>query len=101
MQLFTGPIRIDVTFFMPIPSSLSLKKQKELSGQIHYIRPDLSNLIKYVEDVAQGVLFRDDSQIHMIIARKLYSDFPRTEFIIFEEPNEEDNKEASQEKRIL
>lgn len=96
-HLFTGPLRLDVSFFMPIPASLSFKKQQALKGVSHDKRPDLSNLIKFVEDVAQGTLFRDDSQIVVTTARKIYSDWPRTELIIFEESDEKED-DSNEEK---
>lgn len=81
-KLTEGPITLEVTFFMPIPASTPKKKKELLLGQPHVKKPDLSNMIKYLEDVSQGILFRDDAIIDKIIARKLYSDIPRTEFTI-------------------
>jgi Holliday junction resolvase RusA-like endonuclease len=46
----------------------------------HIARPDLSNLIKFIEDIAIGILYGDDSIIAEIYARKCYDATPRTEF---------------------
>jgi len=70
---------------MPIPTTLSTKKKTALMGKDHYIKPDLSNLIKYIEDISQGLLFRDDSAITKIVARKIYDPHARTEFSLTEE----------------
>jgi len=94
-KLIQDPISLDITFFMPIPISLSKKKKKQLTGQKHYKRPDLSNLIKYLEDIAQGILFRDDAIISTINAKKIYDPNPRTEFIIKKEIKDEKEKESA------
>lgn len=77
-------LSITITFFMPIPESLSKKKKHALIKQRHTKRPDIDNLIKYVFDVAQGILFKDDAAISTITAYKVYDTNPRTEFIIME-----------------
>lgn len=78
---YTGPIHFDVTFFISMPKT-SLKRQKEMSGSYHIFTPDLSNLIKFVEDAATGVIFDNDCIIASITSRKVYDENPRTEFSI-------------------
>ena len=73
-----GPLDLVVTFFMKIPKSTS--KKDSLNGKYHVKRPDLDNLLKYILDVAQGVLIKDDSLVSSIIADKIYDNEPRTEF---------------------
>ena len=77
----SGPLHLDVTFFLKMPK-LSPRKRKERNYIYHYYRPDLSNLIKFVEDVANKLLFLDDAQICCITSRKVYHEEPRTEFEI-------------------
>ena len=77
---FEGAIKLEVTFYMPIPKSLSKKKQSELIGQYHIKKSDLDNLIKTVKDSLEGTYFKNDSQICEIVARKVYAVEPRTEF---------------------
>ena len=77
---FIGPISLEVIFYMPIPDS-RLKDKKALLGTYHHCRPDTSNLIKYIEDAAQSILFKDDCIIAKIVAEKIYGE-PRTEFTI-------------------
>lgn len=67
---------MEIAFFMPIPKSKSIK----LKGEYHHIRPDLSNLIKMVEDIAQSIVYHDDCIISSISAKKTYDLNPRTEF---------------------
>lgn len=75
-----GPVKLEVVFFFGIP-----KKKKPKTGLRwlpHSVRPDLSNCVKYLEDVCNGILFIDDKQIAEIYARKEYSLEPRTEFSV-------------------
>ncbi len=82
--LFNGPLGLDVTFFMPIPSSASKKRHAQLLDGFHFIKPDISNLLKFIEDSAQGILYRDDCIISKVMCQKIYSLEPRTEFKVFE-----------------
>lgn len=85
--LFTGPLTLDVIFFMPIPERLrrqfkGQEQSNDLAYHPHHKKPDLDNLIKFVLDVANGTIITDDSLISTINARKVYSMIPRTEFSI-------------------
>lgn len=72
--LIQGPIEMTVIFYFDTP-----KKTSSLEGKYHTSKPDLDNLIKYISDVSSGILFRDDSEIAIIHAMKLYSRTPRTD----------------------
>ena len=37
------------------------------------IKPDIDNLLKFVMDVGNGVLWKDDSQIYKVDMEKIYS----------------------------
>ena len=76
-----GPIKLTLKAVMPIPPSWSKKKQDAaLTGTVWPDkRPDLSNIIKQIEDVAQGILFADDKSICEISAVKRYGEVPRWE----------------------
>jgi len=76
--LFEGPVRLEFNFDMPIPSSLSKIKKKQILGKPHPKRPDIDNCIKFYCDVCNGLLYKDDSQVYNIIATKRYSDEPKT-----------------------
>jgi len=69
---------------LPVPKSLSKKKKfMALSGSLKPIkRPDLDNYVKAALDALQGVVFRDDSQICEIRAKKTYSETPGMNIII-------------------
>ena len=67
---------------MPIPKSLSKKKQDELSEQWHIKRPDVDNLVKGVKDALNGYVYKDDSQVSQLFTTKKYSKTPRIEISI-------------------
>jgi len=82
------PIVLGCVFYMAIPSSWpSQKKQDARDGKLrHTSNPDLSNLLKAIEDGAEGVLWQNDSQVVMygpvdgiIPTQKCYAREPRTE----------------------
>ena len=75
-----GPIFLYVTFYMPVPSSLSKKKQNELMEENywHIKKPDLDNLLKLVNDALNGIAWKDDSCICFTHATKCYSAIPKT-----------------------
>ena len=67
------PISLTVKFLMPIPTSLSKKKQAALKLSPHTKKPDMDNLAKTVCDALNGVVWEDDSQVYMIKAIKAYA----------------------------
>jgi len=88
--IFDGPLNLVITFYMQAPLSLSYKKKCMLYGMPHFKRPDLSNMIKYTEDLLQNAqMLTDDSRIISIKAKKIYAEHPRTEFTITREGDDE------------
>ncbi len=75
--ILQGPLHLTVIFYMKIPKCSQAAMQRA-ENTYHAKLPDLSNLIKFIEDTAQGILFPDDSHIAQISACKKYSRSPRT-----------------------
>ena len=75
--LFMGPLHVEIDFYITPPQA-----GKKLIGKYHNIRPDLDNLIKFVLDVANKILYADDNCIASISCRKKYDSSPRTEIVI-------------------
>lgn len=92
---FEGPVFMDVIFYMPIPKTASEKKRQQLRDQWHYIKPDNSNLLKFVEDVATTICYKDDCILAKHSIEKVYDDGkgPRTEFIFSELKGRRDHRE--------
>jgi Holliday junction resolvase RusA-like endonuclease len=72
---------------MPIPISKPKKwKVVALSGDIKPTgKPDASNLLKNIEDIMNGIYWKDDAQITRASVIKRYSDNPRWEIEIQED----------------
>jgi len=71
------PLRIDFAFYFEYP-----KQHRRENGELkksaplyHITKPDISNLVKSVEDALNGILWRDDSQIMHVGAQKFFSNF--------------------------
>lgn len=78
--LFEGPLHMDLMFYMDMPCNP--KRREMLNHTYHYGRPDIDNLIKFVADVSNGIIFTDDCIISSISAIKKYDEVPRTEIKI-------------------
>lgn len=72
-----GSLHLDIHFYLKIPMQ---GKHGRLDNRYHIYKPDLSNLIKFIEDIGSGIIYHDDSTICSINASKRYSVEPRTEF---------------------
>lgn len=74
-----GAIKLHVACYLPIPKSKPKKwKQSALDGEIKPTgKPDCTNLAKNIEDIMNGVFYRDDSQITELTIKKMYSFNPR------------------------
>lgn len=69
---FTGPLAVKMHFVYDVP------KTHKGEGLAHTSKPDLDNLIKWVGDVGNGILWYDDSQITELVASKGYGKHPKT-----------------------
>lgn len=76
---FDGPLRLSLSAEFTIPASWSQKKRdRAIRGEERPAkRPDLSNVLKQVEDAFNTVVFRDDALIVEHITRKVYSVQPK------------------------
>lgn len=79
-----SPLRVKCYFGMPIPKGTSGKKfEAMIKHEIrHTKRPDISNLVKFVEDCLNSVVWKDDSQIVYLAGEKFYSEEPKTVIMI-------------------
>lgn len=79
-EIITHQIRCDMMFFVPIPKSVSKKKQALMRAK--ELRPkgggDRTNYLKFYEDCLQGIVIENDNQIVEGEASKWYDDEPRT-----------------------
>lgn len=76
------PVRLSLKIFLPIPKSFSKKKRENaIAGNLRPTKkPDVSNVLKGVEDAIKEIIYKDDSQIvEYGIVGKWYSERPRIE----------------------
>lgn len=77
-QPIAGPLRMSLFVRMAVPKSWT-KRQREdaLSGCLRPTsKPDLSNVIKAIEDGLNGVCYLDDAQIVRLQAESWYAPTP-------------------------
>ena len=83
-EIFDGILHINMRFHFDLPKSKS-KKEELIRQQYHIYKPDLSNLQKWVEDLAVDCeIIKEDSLISSVFATKIYSptNEPYSEFTI-------------------
>jgi len=81
------PMMLEINFFMRRPkghygTGKNIGRVKPNAPEWCSTKPDIDNLVKFVQDALNKIFYRDDSLICQIISRKLYSEKPRTEIII-------------------
>jgi len=76
---FDVPVRLDLLAELAIPTSWSGRmKARAICGELKPgTKPDLSNIVKQVEDALKGVVYRDDARITELSARKIYGVQPK------------------------
>ena len=80
-SVMDGPLRVDMTFRMPLPVSWpKWRKEAAVDGIIRPTgRPDMDNLEKALLDAFNGELIKDDSLVIERDARKVYALMPGIE----------------------
>lgn len=79
---FKGPLHMDLVFYIELPHNR--RKPYKHQFDYHYYKPDLDNLIKFIADIANGILYTDDCIISSISAKKIYDYEPRTQITLRE-----------------
>lgn len=75
---FTGPVSASFRFRLPIPKSETKRVREAMAaGEIaHISKPDISNMLKAIEDAMNLVVYVDDAQITRNFQTKLYHPRP-------------------------
>lgn len=74
----TSGVKTVFNFEFQIPQSWSKKKKAALINKPHTQKPDTSNLVKFVEDSLNEILWQDDCYISKIEASKRWAEKPKT-----------------------
>lgn len=90
---------IDV--FYQTPKSFSKKKRTlvDAGKMFPTTKPDCDNIAKSILDSLNGIAYRDDAQVVLLIVSKKYSDIPRTEVILHEYNADEEPKTSPRKGR--
>lgn len=82
--MIEGPCCLDILAFFEVPKSKSKKfREAALADQERPTKkPDLSNIVKGIEDALNGLAYKDDSSIVYLCVTKYYSDVARVEVIL-------------------
>jgi hypothetical protein len=107
-----GAVALEVTFLMPMPSSWPPIKKKEMMGLPHIMKPNSCDILNFVTECGQFLLYDEDCVIYKVEMNKLYEDEegPRTIFTITEciynrldqrwKNNRKDREEILNDKKI-
>lgn len=66
---FSGPVQMTVIIRLKRPKKLPKGRSEPV------VKPDLSNILKLIEDAGNGILYKDDAQICSIGIKKIYAEF--------------------------
>lgn len=81
------PIRLEVDVYLMPPKKYHTKPKQELiaTGELRpTTKPDIENLLKGIMDGMTGIIYRDDSLVVELVARKFYALTPRAEVTVIE-----------------
>ncbi len=69
-----GALAMNLEIVFPAPKGWTIKRREECKtvDVWHTARPDASNVTKAIEDALNGILYKDDSQISVLVVRKRY-----------------------------
>ena len=84
-QPIEGPVEMSLTAWLKMPKTSKKKIEAMESGEIRPTKkPDMSNILKSVEDALNNLAYNDDKQIVELILKKHFSNRPRIELEIAE-----------------
>lgn len=78
-----GPLALVVDFYVPRPKAhIGAKGVKPSAPHYPTTRPDITKLLRAVEDAMSGIVYRDDAQIVHQQAMKRYGEPARCEILV-------------------
>ena len=85
-NMIEGPCCLSIDAYFEVPKSKSKKFREAALSGLEYPtkKPDLSNIIKGIEDALNGLAYKDDALIVKLGVVKLYSEIPRVEVTLIE-----------------
>lgn len=84
-QPIEGSVEMNLTAYLKIPKTSNKKTMLMETGEIRPTKkPDMSNILKTVEDALNNLAYNDDKQIVELTVKKWFSNRPRIELEIAE-----------------
>ena len=85
-QPITGPVQLNIKAQLLIPAGTSkVKRLLMLARKLWPLKkPDLSNILKAVEDGLKGAAWLDDKQVCVVVMMKQYGEQPRVDVVLWE-----------------
>lgn len=84
--LFCGPLKLELCFFFERPRIRKNPQEDPDNGYalLNYNahKPDLFSLLRFVQDIAQGIVYETDASLVTIIMEKKFYKEPKTEIRI-------------------
>ncbi len=80
LPLIDYPVHLDIIFTFQIPQSYSSHKKALCLHKPYVGKSDLDNLLKFVLDVSNKVIYNDDSVVASVSAKKVYGTESMTVF---------------------
>ena len=84
--VFRNAVRLEIIFYLPRPKNQFKIRKGATSGILKdwappypIVTPDLTKLVRCLEDALKGIIWKDDSQVVEQETRKLYGEVPRAE----------------------
>jgi Holliday junction resolvase RusA-like endonuclease len=76
---FSGAVELAIEIHVAAPKSMAkYRRVRALAGLLRpTTRPDTTNVLKAAEDALTGIVFRDDAQVAVTHAVKVYAENPR------------------------
>lgn len=85
-QPISKPLKLTIEFHMPIPISYKKTIRWRMLKTPHSRIPDLDNMVKFICDALNKVLWADDALIYEIHSRKLYTEKTMAKTVFRVEP---------------
>lgn len=83
-DLWHGPVELVVRFYVPRPKShYGAKGLRPVAPSYPTVAPDVTKLLRAVEDALKGIVWRDDSQVVIQHAWKRYGEPARCEVALY------------------
>lgn len=88
--MIEGPCCLSIDAYFEVPKSKSKKFREAALSGLEYPtkKPDLSNIVKGIEDAINNLVYKDDACIVSLSVCKFYSEVPRVEVVISECKNQ-------------